>query len=221
MTTTRNQTATWLGIALLGALALWFWDSMALWPVKILVVLFHELGHAIATWLTGGELVEIGLSPQQGGHALSRGGSRLLILNAGYLGSLLWGVALLALSRRKATARTTLGLLGLMVIVVAGLYVRPIFAFGFAFALICGAVLLVGSRFLPTTAAQLILRGLGVFSVLYAAFDVRDDIFLARSDAVTDASMLAALTGVPSAFWGVLWIAVGAGVLWVSRRWIA
>ena len=64
-------------------------------PLKILVVFFHELAHGAAAVLTGGEIVLITLSPDQGGTAVTRGGSRTLILTAGYLGSLLIGVALL------------------------------------------------------------------------------------------------------------------------------
>lgn len=221
MTTTQTKTATWLGIALCGVLALWFWNSPVLWPVKILVVLFHELGHACAAWLTGGQVVEIGLSPQQGGHARTRGGLRLVILNAGYLGSLLWGVGLLAASRRKQSARAVLGLLGAVVVVVTVVYVRPIVDFGFGFGVLMGAVLLVGARFLPLSAAQVLLRGLGVFSILYALFDVRDDVFLAGPGAISDATMLADVTGVPAVFWGVLWLALWLGVLWATRRWVA
>ena len=220
-TTTRAKTTTWLGIALFGALALWFWNSPVLWPVKIMVVLFHELGHAIATWATGGTVIEIGLSPQVGGHALSQGGWPFLIANAGYLGSLVWGIALLAIARRRGSTRVALGLLGLMVGVVALLYVRPIFDFGFGFCIVASVALLVASKLLPTVAAQVVLRGLGVFSILYALFDIRDDIFLSGPGVVTDASILAASTGVPSIFWGVLWLALGVGVLYATRKWIA
>ena len=220
MTQTRTKTLTWLGMAAFGALALWFWHSPVLWPVKVLVVLFHELGHAIATWATGGTVVEIGLSPQQGGHALSAGGMRLAILNAGYLGSLLWGILLLAVARRRTSARAGLAALGLVVVVTTVWLVRPIIGFGFGFGAVMGVVLIACSRLLPATAAQVVLRGLGVFSILYALFDIRDDVFLADATALTDASMLAAETGVPSMIWGVLWLALGIGVVWAARRWI-
>jgi hypothetical protein len=220
VTKSRTKTATWVGIVLSGILALWFWNSPVLWPVKVLVVLFHELGHAIATWLTGGTVLEIGLSPQVGGHALSSGGNRLAILNAGYLGSLLWGVALLGVARRKGTSRYALGILGAVVFGVALWYVRPFASFGFAFGLIMGAVLMVGGRLLPVTAAQVVLRALGVFSILYALFDVRDDVFYAGSDVVSDATMLAAATGIPSVVWGAAWLVAGVAVLWFTRKWV-
>jgi hypothetical protein len=198
VTKSRTKTATWVGIVLSGILALWFWNSPVLWPVKVLVVLFHELG----------------------GHALSSGGNRLAILNAGYLGSLLWGVALLGVARRKGTSRYALGILGAVVFGVALWYVRPFASFGFAFGLIMGAVLMVGGRLLPVTAAQVVLRALGVFSILYALFDVRDDVFYAGSDVVSDATMLAAATGIPSVVWGAAWLVAGVAVLWFTRKWV-
>lgn len=220
MTKSRRKTATWVGIVLSGVLALWFWNSPVLWPVKVLVVLFHELGHAIATWLTGGTVVEIGLSPKVGGHALSSGGNRFLILNAGYLGSLLWGIALLGVARRKATSRYALGILGLVVFGVAAWYVRPLASFGFVFGLVMGAVLMVGGRLLPVAAAQVVLRALGVFSILYALFDIRDDVFYAGSDVVSDATMLASATGIPAVVWGAVWLVAGVAVLWLTRKWV-
>ena len=69
-----------------------FWSSPVLYPLKLLVVFFHESSHAIMTVLTGGEVKELMLSPEQGGHVMSKGGNRFLTLSAGYLGSLMWGI---------------------------------------------------------------------------------------------------------------------------------
>ena len=83
---------------LLTAIALiWLWTSPWLAPLKILIVLFHELSHALMTIITGGEVVSLELSSNQGGMVLSRGGSRFLILSAGYLGSLLMAGSYLAI----------------------------------------------------------------------------------------------------------------------------
>ena len=55
---------------------------------------------------------------------------------------------------------------------------------------------------------------------MYALFDVRDDVFYAGSDVVSDATMLAAATGIPSVVWGVVWLVAGVAVLWFSRKWV-
>jgi hypothetical protein len=95
-----------LALGLLLALFLTFWDSCLLLPLKLGVVALHELGHALMTWATGGAVVDFGLGLDQSGHVLSQGGNRFLILNAGYLGSLLFGVLLLLLFRRPEALRS-------------------------------------------------------------------------------------------------------------------
>ncbi len=39
------------------------WDTPIVYPIKIFVVTLHELGHAMATLLTGGEVLSIQLFP--------------------------------------------------------------------------------------------------------------------------------------------------------------
>ena len=62
------------------------------------------------------------------------------------------------------------------------------------------------------------VRTVGLFSVLYALLDIRDDVFGAPAGAVTDATMLAQHTGVPSLVWGVVWGLVGLALLYKLRK---
>jgi len=199
--------------------ALLFWDAPLLWPLKIVVVLFHELGHAVAAWATGGEVVEIGLSARQGGHTLTRGGVALVILNAGYLGSLLAGLGLLAATRREKAARVVAWVLPVAMLALAIGLIRPIVGFGFVFTAIAAVAFAALARYGTADLVRWVLRGLGVFSVLYALFDVRDDVF--RGTGGSDAHMLAEATMIPAAVWGLGWIALGLGLLWLTRKWIA
>ncbi len=215
----RGLVGRWAAVGLLGVVLLFFWNSAVLWPIKILVVLFHELGHAAATWLTGGSVVEIGLNPRQGGHTLSQGGSRFIILNAGYLGSLLAGVALLMTTRSARASRAVAWLLAGVALGTAALWVRPLLGFGFLFTVATALGFAVLARYAATEPVRWVLRALGLFSVLYAAFDVRDDVF--RSGGTSDAHMLAELTHVPAGVWGIGWLLVGFGVLWLLRNRIA
>ena len=59
----------WLSVIVLVAALLLFWDSPLLWPLKIFVVLLHELSHILAMVLTGGHPSAISLSMNQGGLA--------------------------------------------------------------------------------------------------------------------------------------------------------
>lgn len=203
-----------LPLALMAVVALLFWDSLPLLPLKLLVVTFHELGHAFAALLTGGEVVEVAVRWDESGHTLTRGGSRFLILSGGYLGSTVWGLGILALSRREGRGALVIGALGLLLWAVA-LWWIPLLSFGFLYAAAAGAACLWLAR-RGGLAAELAARSIGLFSVLYALFDIRSDIFqgTGRSDAV----MLAELTGVPAVIWGAAWMALSLGALWGMRR---
>lgn len=66
-----------------------------LWPFKMLVIAFHEFGHAFACKLTGGKVESISLDPREGGVTHMRGGKGAVTLPAGYLGSSLIGALLM------------------------------------------------------------------------------------------------------------------------------
>ena len=196
----------------------WFWNTVLVWPLAILVVMFHELSHAIAAVLTGGHVVSISLSPNEGGLTATTGGWPIVILNAGYLGSLLWGVALMWLSRSPKRALAATYVLAALLFGATFAYVRPILGFGFPFAMLAAFGLAALARKAPTFTSSF-LSGLGVFSVLYALVDVHDDVLVAGAGSVSDATMLATATGIPAIVWGVAWIAAGIGVLIVCRKW--
>jgi len=202
-----------LGIAVL-VLALW--DSFVVYPFRIFVVFLHEISHGLAAVLTGGAIESIGLSFDEGGVCRTRGGSAFLILNAGYLGSLLWGATFLVLGERRTRARTVIGLIGAFTLVVTLVYVRTLFGFGYG-VLAASALLAVATRLRPA-ASELLLAAIGATSALYAVWDVASDVLFRHSNE-SDAAAIAQLTGIPAIVWGVLWIAVSLGVLgYVVKR---
>jgi hypothetical protein len=196
-----------LGLSLL---ALLFWDTFVVYPFRVFVVFLHEISHGIAAVLTGGSIVSIGLTFDEGGVCLTRGGSRFLVLNAGYLGSLLFGALFLVLGERRRRARAVVAAIGAFTLVVTLLYVRSLF--GFVYGLLAAIVLLAVASKLQPVVSEMLLAGIGAMSCLYAVWDVASDVLL-RSVAESDASALARLTGVPAVFWGVLWMAVSLVVL--------
>lgn len=198
---------TYIGLFFLVVLALYGWDSFVMAPLRLLVVVFHEGGHALMTWLTGGRVVEIALDVRGGGHTLSEGGMPLLILNAGYLGSLASGLALLRAA--KGPARAACGAVGALLL--ATLAWMPISA-GLLYTAAAGLGFCALAVRASPEVCRWILRGIGVFSVLYALVDVRLDA------GAGDAAILAARTGVPSLVWTGLWLVTGAASVWVIRR---
>lgn len=199
-------------------LALWFlWDTALVYPLKVFVVLLHEISHGVATIATGGSIEEIGVSRNQGGFCDCRGGSRFVTLSAGYLGSLGWGALFLILVRaRRSWARVAIAVIGVSVVGVAALFVRT--AFGLVFSVGFGVALIAAARYLSLRANILLLTTLGLTSCLYAILDIKSDI-LDRPQILSDARMLGELTGVPTVLWGVLWIIVAGWVSWRLFKW--
>ena len=195
--------------------AVTFWDSLALYPVKAFVVLLHELGHGTAAVLTGGSIDHIDLSPNLGGTCWSRGGSRLLTLPAGYLGSMFFGALILIAAARTRFDRLLSGAIGLTVLAVTALFVRTAFGLGFG-ALFGGALLLIACL-LPAALNDLLLRFLGLTSILYAIIDIKEDL-ISRTVPGSDAYAMAQLVPLPPVVWGVIWILIALFVAVVALR---
>ena len=60
----------------------------------MLVIAFHEFGHAITACCTGGKVLSIELDPHEGGVTHMKGGKSFITLPAGYLGSSIIGALL-------------------------------------------------------------------------------------------------------------------------------
>lgn len=204
-----------LAIAL-AALALW--DSFVVYPFRVFVVFLHEISHGIAALLTGGRILAIGLTFDEGGVCVTDGGSRFLILNAGYLGSLLAGVLLLLLGARRGRARALVSFVGAFTLVVTVLYIRT--PFGILYGLATGAALVYAGSKLSAGVSRVLLAAIGVVSCLYAVWDVASDVLVRRA-AGSDASALALLTGLPAVVWGVAWVAASIAVLGFTLRRLA
>lgn len=191
------------------------WNTPVVIPLKILVVFLHELAHAVATVLTGGSVVDLSISPQQGGHVISRGGNRFITLSAGYLGSLLIGITLLMIALRTNADRAVLALFGCLTLLVALLYVRDWFALFFCAA--TGLGMLAIARYLSRPVNDMILRVIGLSSIIYVPYDIFDDT-IRRSGVRSDAYMLAAEFGGPTMFWGALWLVLSLGAIFCCVR---
>jgi hypothetical protein len=197
---------------------LWFlWDTPVVYPLKIFVVLLHEVSHAMMSVATGGSIDRIILDPMQGGACYCPGGNAFLTLSAGYLGSLLWGGLLLSAARRsRVKSQWVNGLIGALVIGLTILYVRN--GFGLVFGLLFGLGMIVVSRKLGDEVNRPLLLTLGLTSALYAILDIKSDI-LDRPEARSDAFMLSEITGIRTAVWGAIWIALAlAFSAWLFRR---
>jgi hypothetical protein len=189
------------------------WSTVVIYPLKILVVFFHELSHGLTALITGGSIVEIAMVAEEGGHCVTAGGNGFLITSAGYLGSLIWGAAILIFAARTKYDKEILTALGVLMIAVALIYVRPLAGFGFVFSIACGAAMVVIARVLGGRISDILLRIIGLTSCMYAVLDIKSDI-IDRDGLQSDAWQLSQNVGLPVWFWGFLWIAIAiAGAL--------
>ena len=184
--------------------ALWLlWNTPIVYPLKIFVVLLHEISHGAIAVATGGSIESIRISANQGGVCYCPGGSAFLTLSAGYLGSLFWGGLILTLARARGFwPRYVSGAIGVVVIIVTLFYVRNLF--GILFGVVFGGALIAAGRQLPAKGNAALLTALGLTSCLYAILDIKSDV-LDRPEILSDARMLAEMTGVPTLVWGILW----------------
>ncbi|MFV2007233.1 MAG: M50 family metallopeptidase [Longimicrobiales bacterium] len=198
--------------------ALWaVWDTAFIYPLKIFVVLLHEISHAAVAVATGGTIQQIVLDPNQGGACFCPGGNAFLTLSAGYLGSLVWGGLMITAGQSsRISTRWVIGAIGVLVIGLTLAYVRGPFGIGFGMAF--GSVLLLSAKKLTEVWNQRLLLVLGLTSALYAILDIKSDV-LDRPELRSDAAMLGELTGISGVVWGFVWITIAILVsAWLLHR---
>ncbi|WP_298847677.1 M50 family metallopeptidase [uncultured Ruegeria sp.] len=205
-------------LILITSLVFILWNTPAVVPLKILVVFLHEFSHAMMILLTGGSVESFSISPQQGGMVIGRGGSRFLSLSAGYLGSLLLGMALLILALRTNADRAVLAGFGGVMCLVALLYIRDPFALVFCIGV--GAAMIAAAWYLHPDVSDLVLRVIGLTSMIYVPFDIFDDT-IRRSGVRSDAFMLAEEFGGTTSMWGAMWLVLSCiAVALCLRYWL-
>jgi len=187
--------------------SIFFWETTALLPFKLLAVMGHETGHAVASLIAGGSVEKVTLRADQSGACLSSipDGffAKTLVYSAGYVGSAIISVLLLALTFRFNARRLMLGLACVWLSVMALFYARDVFTLGFClgFATLFG----VGARLLPAGIVGGLNLFLATFTALYAAMDLKDDLWNGAVRSRSDAQLLADLTVVPAFVWAIGW----------------
>jgi hypothetical protein len=192
------------------------WHHALVYPLKLLVVFFHEASHALVTVATGGTVRSMAIDPQQGGQVIAVGGSRFLSLSAGYLGSLAWGMLIYLLATGTRRQQTIMVVLGLTVAGITVAYVRNLF--GLAFGCLAGCGMLAAGWWVRPAVNGFLLRLIGLTSMLYAPLDIYSDT-IARSQLRSDARMLAEEFGGATVVWGGLWMVISLlAVVYCLRR---
>jgi hypothetical protein len=199
-----------------------FWDFKFLWPLKMLVVMIHETGHAVTSLIVGGSVQNVTIAANQSGQCLSAipDGffSKVAVYSAGYVGSALVGAVLMLLTFRFGVRRLVLGAaciwLSLMALLYAGDMFTRLFCLGTAI------VLGVCAKFLPEGAVEVLNLFLAAFSSLYVVMDLKDDLWNSAVRGQSDAALLSNVTVVPAIVWAVSWTLFSLAIL-IASAWFS
>jgi hypothetical protein len=188
-----------------------FWDTLLIYPIKLLVVVFHELSHGLMSVAVGGKIIKIQIDYRLGGYCESSIPASHLasiaVSSAGYLGSLIWGGIILVLALRTDKDRWITGIIGLIVLGISYYVFITGEMFGILFCLGFGITLLLAAAFLPNVFHDYFLKFIGITNCLYVIIDITEDL-ISRSNVGSDADAIAELTGLPSIGIGVVWLLV-------------
>ncbi|HQJ75150.1 MAG TPA: M50 family metallopeptidase [Bacteroidota bacterium] len=189
-------------LIILTILSFIFWNTIVVYPVKLFVVLLHELSHGLAAILTGGKIIKVEISYLIGGSCTTQGGSPSLIANAGYLGSILLGGLLLVQSTKSKNIKFLGLFLSLSIFLITIFYIRN--SFGIIFGISFSFILFLLTFILPKKILEWILKFIGLVSCFYVLIDIKEDLF-SNPPKGTDANLLYQITGINAIFWAVLW----------------
>jgi len=184
---------------------------LILYPLTLIVTFFHELGHAFAAHLSGGQAWSIRVHDDKSGVSTTAGGSRIVVLNAGYLGSIIFGFLMFCLPYTPVGDWSLMIIMGFLLIAMA-FWVRDFFTSLLVLAV--SALLIFLDNFCPVELKVFLVKFIGVCCVFYAWFRIdsygRNLKWLQYGDVngqhlETDAYQLSRITKIPAFIWVVLW----------------
>ena len=202
-------------IALIVIITIILWDSIIIYPVKLFVVLLHEISHGIISVLTGGHIVSIQISENLGGQCLTKGGLPFLVASAGYLGSLVFGSAIFISSYDKNYNKWITTFIAVILILFTANYMNG--SVGIILSLLFSLVLILSPRYFNKTFHKYLMKSLGLISSLYVLVDIKEDL-LTFEYRETDAHLLAKITGINAPLWGLLWFIISAIAIYFLFR---
>lgn len=192
-------------------IALYFWDSILVYPIKLFVVLLHEMSHGIAAVLLGGKIQNIEISRQIGGYTtytMPKGWTyEIIVASAGYLGSMFWGGLILIGAAKIDKDRYISLAIGIVSLILGIFVIKSGELFGIAFTFGLGGFMILAFKYLKDWFHDYMLKFIGLTSCLYVTVDIKEDL-IARSVAQSDAGQISALTGIPSIVIGLCWALV-------------
>ncbi len=214
----NDQKSLLLAAAIVAGLWLTPQLRLAVMPVVYFNTHVHELGHALAALLTGGRPEHILVHADGSGLTPIRGGNLWIMALAGYVGSSIAGGLLVLGGAGPAAARRALWTALVLLSLSMAFWVR-----GDGMGILSGLFWIVVLAILATRASSKIqmfasqFLGLQLCATSFAAF--ADLVVISsRGEGATDARTMQDLTHIPAILWSILWLGLGATVVFFSLR---
>ena len=179
------------------------WDTYFVYPIKLSVVLMHEVSHALATLLTGGRILAMNIGMDLSGSCQSEGGNTIAIASSGYLGSLIFGILFFLSPNRIKIGKWIIISLTIIIFLVSAIASKEI-----PFILMVGffsLLVILAANYMSIPIITILIRSFGLISCVYVLFDIKEDL-LEKHIVINDVSLLGSLTGIPGIVYGIVWM---------------
>jgi len=190
--------------------SLFFFDTFLLFPIKLFIIIFHEISHVIAGIISGGKINYLTFDLNLAGKTSIEGGSIIFIASSGYLGSLIVGALLYLSAFSNRFKKWYLSILSLIIFIITVNLVKG--ELQIFLGLIASIILFLIPRYIPEKFSNLFLQYFGLLSCLYIITDIKEDL-LTQTIRETDTQVLEFLTGISSNILGFCWLIISIFVV--------
>ncbi len=203
-------------IIMLLIFSFFLWNSFLIYPIKLFVVLTHEMSHGIFAILSGGKLHSLLLTSSLGGESRTIGGNKFIIASAGYLGSLIFGVFLFISGYKEKLRKVFSTILAILLILFAANYLEG--GFGRISAVLFAIIFILFPIDAPQIVNAYFYKILGIISMAYVTIDIKEDL-LTNVYRPSDAQFIAEITSISPMVWGILWMSISLTTIFLLLRW--
>lgn len=214
----------WKYILILLAVIL-FWNQLVLQPLILFSLVFHKLGHALTAFISGYgyDAFKVIFSTKSDIVIQPKGWfSSFMVLNGGYIGSLLFAGMVLLL-KKTAAKRFIPGTLAIIYLLISISY--PAFDSIIIYPVIFTSLIIIQYMIGNDSVNEFFIDVLGISILAYVIFDTFICTLLLTINKqfsiidnwkiypANDIVGLSKLTNLPSLLWGVIWLVIAVFIL--------
>lgn len=220
----KSRSHTILYLIGMQLIAFVFWNTLLIYPIKLFVVMLHEMSHGLMAVLFGGKILQIQIDSQIGGYCeyqIQAGfWGQFMTASAGYLGSLIGGIIILLAAIKFVKDKYITLIIGLILLLLSYFVLQSGELFGTAITLGFGLFMMLAFKYGRPLFHDLFLKFIGITSCVYVIIDIKEDVLFPLTNQVSDAHQIANLTGIPSRIVGIIWILIALLLLFYAFQYI-